>query len=195
MRGHIQSERAGFKLRCARGVSPCTLLMSVQSRFAHLLTKRVKRHGVACVTLRGGEGEGSERGHRLLSQPASRDWRPTNTSRAFEKTGSTVSRRKVSVSSVGLCALAIAMAARVSAMGPRCEGRGPGNCGSRHSCRAATGQARVRRNARPASIAARRHRKFDCFCLASRCLEMRQIDKGDDCPQGSSTLVEIRVRV
>ena len=146
--------------------------MGVQSGVQNLLTKRVERHGVASVALCGGEGEGRERGHRLLSQPAPRDWRPTKTLKDFEKTGSTVWRRKVSVSSVGLCALAIAMAARVSAMGPRCEGRGPGNCGSRRSCRAATGQARVRPNARPASIAARRHRKStvsDSRLGVSRC--------------------------
>jgi len=44
---------------------------------------------------------GRERGHRLLSQPAPRDSRPTKTPKAFEKTGSAVAKRKVSVSLVG----------------------------------------------------------------------------------------------
>ena len=58
--------------------------------------------GRMCRTARGGpEVEGRERGHRLLSQPAPRDWRPTKIPKAFEKTGSTVSRLKVSVSLVG----------------------------------------------------------------------------------------------
>ena len=88
--------------------------MGVQSGFDSLLTKRVERHGVASVALRGGEGEGRERGHRLLSQPAPRDWRPTKTLKDFEKTGSTASRLKASVSLVGRKSRAMASRARVS---------------------------------------------------------------------------------
>ena len=101
-------------LRCVRRLSSLTLSVCVQSRFAHLLIERVKRHGVACVALRGGEGEGRERGHWLLSQPAPRDWRPTKIPKAFEKTGSTVSRLKVSVSLVGRKSRAMASRAHIS---------------------------------------------------------------------------------